>query len=190
MFTKSKLREIEILMLDGVEASGWYDDAHNDIQGFAKYTQQCATMVADVVAILSPRVQVSRNCKLALEWLETGKASGAMGQRLDALELYVQNGVVSGPKVSCFAENLKGNFDEITVDVWIAKAFGVAFDTITDTQREAIKEVIRELAAYHGMTPASVQACIWVGKRKAEGLTDSEGALLLSHHIDLEAELC
>ena len=76
MFNQSKLREIEMLMLDGIEAAEWYSDAHRDIVGYAKETQQDANTVADVVAITSPRVQVSRNCRLALQWLERYEAEG------------------------------------------------------------------------------------------------------------------
>ena len=184
MFNQDKLQQIELFMLDGIEASDWYEKAHEAINDLARMTETDAGMIADIVAILSPRVQVSRNCKLALEWIFKGTATGAMDSRVKACELYIQNNIVSGPKVSCFAQNLRGNYDEITVDVWIAKAFDVDFGTITDAQRDGIKAVIRDLADHHGLTPAAVQAAVWVGVRKDHGLTDSEGALIITDHLD------
>lgn len=189
-FTQYRKRLVESFLLDGYDAYTWYEDAHNAILALAKTTQLDADFIADVIAILSPKVQVSRNCKLALNWLFEGVTDGVMQQRLDALTLYVQTQVVNGPKVSQFALNLKGDFSAITVDVWIAKAFGVKFDTITDDEREAIKEVIRTLADFYKLSPAAAQAAVWVGVRKYYGLADSEGALIITDHIKEGFPIC
>ena len=189
-FTQYRKRLVESFLLDGFEASTWYEDAHNAILALARTTQLDADFIADVIAILSPRVQVSRNCKLALSWLFEGITDGVMQQRLDALALYVQTQTVNGPKVSQFALNLKGDFSAITVDVWIAKAFGVKFNGIKDFEREGIKDVIRSLADFYGLTPAACQAAVWVGVRKYYGLTDSEGALVITDHLKEDVQLC
>jgi hypothetical protein len=189
-FTKNRLQLIETFLVDGFEASSWYDDASKAILELSHQTQIDADFLADVIAILSPRVQVSRNCALALNWLFEGVSQGVMQQRIDALELYLQTRKVIGPKVSQFAANLKGDFDAITVDVWIARAFGVKFDKITDSERDGIKDVIRNLADFYGLSPAAAQAAIWVGVRKFYGLSDSEGALVITDHIKEELPIC
>jgi hypothetical protein len=189
-FTKHRLQLVETFLVDGFDASSWYEDASKAILELSHQTQIDADFLADVIAILSPRVQVSRNCTLALNWLFYGVTEGVMQQRIEALELYLQTRNVVGPKVSQFASNLKGNFDAITVDVWIAKAFGVKFDKITDNEREGIKDVIRALAKFYGLSPAAAQAAVWVGVRKFYGLSDSEGALVITDHIKEGLPIC
>ena len=184
MISQDTKSQIELYLLDGLEGKDWYVESTEDIREIARATQLDSDFIADVVAILSPRVSVDRNIKLAVEWIFNGLTEGVMTQRIDALEDYLRDGVVRGAKVSCFAENLKGNYNEITVDVWIAEhAFGFDFAKLKASEREAIKEVIADLAEYYDMTPAAAQACIWVGCRKAYGHNNAQGALLVSDYL-------
>ena len=165
----------------GSDASDWYVKASEDIVQFADAFDIDHDTAAAVVAILSPRVQVSRNARLAAKYLLDGETDGIMDQRLKAIERYVRygflNGYTHGHKVYAFYRNLSGDFDHVTVDTWMAKIYGVDFQKITDQQRSEIQQDVTAIAEAAGITPAAAQAALWVGYRELHGHNDSEGAL-------------
>lgn len=161
----------------GHYASDWYRDANSEIRRFARLFGHHPDYVADVVAILSPRVQVVRNARLAAKYILFGETDGIMAQRVEALHDYEITGEVYGPKVSAFAKNLRGDYNVVTVDVWMSRAFGVNFDTITDNKREYIQTQVTRVARRFGCDPASAQAAIWAGYRESIGHGNSEGSL-------------
>ena len=165
----------------GSDASDWYVKASEDIVQFADAFDIDHDTAAAVVAILSPRVQVSRNARLAAKYLLDGETDGIMEQRLKAIERYVRygflNGYTHGHKVYAFYRNLSGDFDHVTVDTWMAKIYGVDFGKITDQQRSEIQQDVTAIAESAGITPAAAQAALWVGYRELHGHNDSEGAL-------------
>lgn len=69
---------------------------------------------------------------------------------------------LSGNKVRAFAANLKGNLDEVTIDVWVCRYFGwdekKSMSLKTYMERA---EHIRRLAKLGGRKPAEYQAEIW-----------------------------
>jgi hypothetical protein len=137
-----------------------------------------AAYVADVVAILSPRVSVRQNVKLAREYLETGSIErGVMRQRVEALWRYERDGVVRGPKVSAFARALRGDDGAVVVDTWVLRAYGLS--TRASDLRTAERR-IRALAGHLGWPPAATQAALWVGTRAACGFTDAVSPLLMT----------
>ena len=165
----------------GSDASDWYVKASDDIVQFADAFDIDHDTAAAVIAILSPRVQVSRNARLAAKYLLDGETDGIMEQRLKAIERYVRygflNGYTHGHKVYAFYRNLSGDFDHVTIDTWMAKIYGVDFQKITDQQRSEIQQDVTAIAEAAGITPAAAQAALWVGYRELHGHNDSEGAL-------------
>ena len=165
----------------GSDASDWYVKASDDIVQFADAFDIDHDTAAAVIAILSPRVQVSRNARLAAKYLLDGETDGIMEQRLKAIERYVRygflNGYTHGHKVYAFYRNLSGDFDHVTVDTWMSKIYGVDFGKITDQQRSEIQQDVTAIAEAAGITPAAAQAALWVGYRELHGHNDSEGAL-------------
>lgn len=165
----------------GSDASDWYVKASEDIVQFADAFDIDHDTAAAVIAILSPRVQVSRNARLAAKYLLDGETEGIMDQRLKAIERYIRygkiNGYTHGHKVYAFYRNLSGDFSHVTVDTWMAKIYGVDFQKITDTQRAEIQADVTAIAEAAGITPAAAQAALWVGYRELNGHNDSEGAL-------------
>lgn len=165
----------------GEHAADWYEKATDDIIQFAKAFDMDTDAVAAVTAILSPRVQVSRNARLAVQYLLKGETEGIMEQRIKAIERYVRygflNGYTHGHKVYAFFRNLSGDFSHVTVDTWMAKIYGVDFQKITDLQRAEIQRDVTAIADAAGITPAAAQAALWVGYRDLQGHNDAEGAL-------------
>jgi hypothetical protein len=68
---------------------------------------------------------------------------------------------LSGPKVQAFAANLKGDFDRVTIDVWVLRFFGFKKNRITPKQYIALEKAISKLAKRRGKTPARYQSEIW-----------------------------
>ena len=165
----------------GSHAADWYQKATDDIIQFAKAYDMDTDAVAAVTAILSPRVQVSRNARLAVQYLLHQDTDGIMEQRIKAIERYVRygflDGYTHGHKVCAFYRNLSGDFQHVTVDTWMSKIYGVDFDTITDEQRAEIQADVTKIADAAGITPAAAQAALWVGYRDLAGHSDAEGAL-------------
>ena len=177
------------LLEAGADAASWYETATDDINAFADAFGFDRDAVAAVVAILSPRVQVSRNARLAVQYLLEGSDEGIMEQRINAIERFVRYGKLTGythgHKVFAFYRNLSGDFDHVTIDTWMAKIYGIDFNTITDAQRSELQADVKAIADAAGITPAAAQAALWVGFRELQGHNDSEGALSIIDALEV-----
>jgi hypothetical protein len=69
---------------------------------------------------------------------------------------------LSGNKVRAFAANLKGNLNEVTIDVWVCRYYG--WDdkkSMTDKVYKQRAAHIKMCSAIYGLKPAEYQATIW-----------------------------
>ncbi len=86
----------------------------------------------------------------------------------------INNLPLSGPKVSAFADNLNGNLERVTVDVWMQRFYpGLSNDDIISRVKRGAKRC--------GMKPAEYQALIWTKSRIKAGKKSSS--------YNLESEL-
>lgn len=160
------------LARDGARGRAWYRDSGASIAAYAAEREKPTRYVCDVVAILSPRVSVVQNVKLASEYLETGDIRrGVMRSRRRALQRYECWGEVKGPKVTAFASALAGNGDAVVIDAWVYRLFGVDKPNAR-TYRETVAK-IRRVATLLGWEPAETQAALWVGARALCGFSDA-----------------
>jgi len=67
---------------------------------------------------------------------------------------------LSGNKVRAFAANLKGNLDEVTLDVWMCRYFNHE-GSLTDKKYAELSARIITEARQQGLKPAELQAIIW-----------------------------
>lgn len=178
---------------NGFDGREWYFDSHDMIMNAADTLKLPAIDLFASLAIYSPRIPVRRSIPQAVNALLVGE-SGGMKQRDRALEKYLAFGVraISGPKVTPFFANLIDpgeksiGADQVTVDVWISRAYGVDFDKIKVGERRVIQEHIRGLAKIAGEHPNQTQAAIWRGFRLSEGVDDYAPLDVLA---ELEGEL-
>jgi len=159
------------LALGGVDRRDWYERSKRSVREYAHTQQLNPEYVASVVAILSPRVSVDFNVKLADEYCRTGKASGAMGARVDALDKYERTGVFSGPKVNAFKLALLGDSRACVIDSWMYRVAGderypgkLAYIDACDRVRACAEQL--------GWPIAETQAAIWTGVRRLVGFPD------------------
>ena len=159
----------------------WYQDATSLIKSL--YGENW-TLFVDFLASTSPRMHVKKNWRLAagimaayLNRKDRPDVFGRMLQSLMPAHLMnvlrsIQKRPISGPKVSRFAANLKGNLDVVTIDVWICKAYGIRHKALTPKLYNRLEAKIRRDAKACNATPAGYQAVLWYAVRRASGLKD------------------
>ena len=155
----------------GVNSKDWYVKSHAKIKEL--FPKNWA-LVCDILAITSINCTVKQNVNLtfqALELIDNNKNINELRslpivkQKLAQL---LQNGNYTGRKINNFAQNLKGNFNAVTVDRWIYRAFFDNCNATTNKYNLAETE-IKRLAKMHNYTPASVQAILWEGVKALDG---------------------
>jgi len=155
----------------------WYKECGDSIR--AEFGADSELFI-DLLAATSPRKQVSANWRLAMRiyhvyrtgiWRENWEVSdGGYGNLLaGTLPAHRKNILralkrepLSGNKVRAFAANLKGNLDEVTIDVWVCRYYG--WDdkkSMTDKVYAKRADIIRQYANANSMKPAEYQALIW-----------------------------
>jgi hypothetical protein len=181
-------RLIDLALMAPEIMADWYEISSQDIEDYSRRLELSADFVADIVAILSPRIQVSRNARIAHQFITTDDTTGIMGNRIQAIDYYRRTGKVSqsGQKVRNFSANLRGNFELVTIDVWMSRAFGVGYDSAnspakSDATYARMAGKVTRLARRFNVSPASMQACIWSGIRQEHGIKDDEAYLTLTN---------
>ena len=157
------------LAREGASGAGWYDSANVSIRAFCDRTGYDVARVCDVLALTSPRVTVRRNVSLALAYLATGSAPGIVPSVRAALAHYEATGVIRGLKTSAFARALAGDVDAVVIDVWMWRALGLDWPSVTPKRYRRAAATVRGIATRADMTPAATQAAIWVATRQRYG---------------------
>ena len=155
----------------------WYRESGESVTRYAESRGLAPQYVADVVAILSPRVTVAQNIKLAKLYLETGKAPGAMKARLTALARYESSGVFNGPKVNAFSAALMGDGGAVVVDAWMYRLANEPRRT-AKSYRD-VSSWVASIADALGWPNAETQAALWCGARSLCGFGDSYSPLMM-----------
>ena len=142
----------------------WYTSARRTIETL--YGDD-ADLFCDILAATSPRKQVKSNWKLAVRLYTAYKNGqelptvGLMPAHKGNVNRAFSGQELSGPKVQAFAANLKGDFNRVTIDVWVLRFFGIKKSKITPKQYIALEKAIQKLAKNRGLSPARYQAEIW-----------------------------
>lgn len=172
----SSVRALRRYALAGEHHRHWYTDGVPVVEAVADSLGVQPETLAEVIAITSPRVSVSRNMALALRYLnDRERYASAPGEVLrrdlgviqataSALQHWERTGKIRGPKTSAFARALLGDPDALVIDVWMSRALGVPQDRVTTlANRKKIAERIGAVARSLGWTIAETQAAIWAG---------------------------
>jgi len=181
----STLPTVTELYLAGADGAAWYSEARESIRRYADMRGLSVGIVADVVGLTSPRQTVKRNTQLADLYLQTGATGGVLPSvrsglkhwaaciesgEIDARHL-ANVGPIRGDKTRNFARCLAGDDDAVVIDVWMFRALGLDFPTMTAKRYRQACETVRGYAEKFGDTPANTQARIWCGIRRAYGYT-------------------
>jgi hypothetical protein len=160
----------------GLDGAHWYEHASAAIEAVCDAEGWPTDVFIDVLAITSPRVQVKRNWKLAVDYMRNGgngyRPKGILPAVAVSLTLWEKTGTIRGAKTGAFASALKGNRDAVVLDVWMSRALGVKQEHFSRlaTWRSGVSRV-RKVAAKLGIAPAQAQAAIWTAIVRQSGAT-------------------
>ena len=154
----------------------WYPSARREVARIACDYRIPNRMVAHVIAALSPRNKWGRNLQDAeafvaafLENRPMPSANTFKSNARSAWRVLHENAEATGPKVSSFAANLTGDDETVTVDTWaIRAATGGKVDAVSNLgEYREVARAYQAVAHELGLTPASLQAIVWVTIRNA-----------------------
>lgn len=161
------------------KAASWYADATKLIK---ELYQENWRLFVGFLASTSPRLHVKKNWCLADElltaYLERERKpekwatilSNLMPSHLNNVIRTLQGRPIKGPKVKRFYENLIGNLSDVTIDVWMCRAFGIEHDKLTPRLYKRLENKIRKQAEQAGLYPAEYQAVLWYAVRRLSGI--------------------
>ena len=131
---------------------------------------------AGVIAALSLRTPWEQNVRQARQ-LAAGAEVRTLTMNLDRARMILagdpwQTVLPEGSKTWNFAHNILGHDDHVTVDVWMVRAAVGAWDVsrIKLDRHDAyatMAEAVRQAAAARNVSPAVMQATVWVVTRAA-----------------------
>ena len=155
----------------------WYPNARASLEPFCNvWTPDVACAVC---AVLSPRV-TWKECirytgfmhKAVSQGLRVPPTCGGVRRNVERAWYIAESGdtsVISGPKVSNFYRNLSGDFHAVTCDSWAARAAGIPdslHNHIDRSRYQRLADTYRNVAALVGLTPAALQAIVWIAIRE------------------------
>lgn len=155
----------------------WYPNANAIAGDLAIQSGYRKDTCAAVIAHLSPRTKWDRNVLAAHMFLVDKEVlPGTMGRALaratDALdiasrELSVEHSFGKDAKKTLrFYQNIMGDHEVVTVDIWALRACGLDDQYITRAGvYEALEYAYQVVARRHGLEPATLQATCWVVAR-------------------------
>lgn len=159
------------LAREGGDGAAWYRDALATLDSYATAHGFDVATVADVVALTSPRQSVARNVQLAHAYLTTGSTSGTLPSVRAALAHWEVTRKIRGDKTRAFSAALQGDVDAVVLDVWMFRAFGLGYKTLTSKRYREVSARVRGIATRASMTPRDAQAAIWTATRARYGFS-------------------
>jgi len=180
-------------MYNYLKYKDWYKQSSDKLK--KRYKGDYALM-AGLIASTSPRFTVKRNINTSkaiyADFKKLGKDNfikNALDNKADFLKTYKLinahfNNIIrvltfdfaseklpklSGLKVNSFFENLTGNFEAVTLDIWMIRYFKYNKDYLTIRPYKMFSRIIRKLAYKEGLKPCELQAMLWTKIRLEHG---------------------
>jgi hypothetical protein len=164
-----------------VEGRTWYDEQREFVRQTACDHGFSANTVAAIVATLSPQTRWAQNVAGTIRIINAFVNGDEVPPRNTTL-FYRQalkawkilqgenpSDLLTSRKIGNFWQNLAGNEQAITVDIWMLRAAGispkVANAGVKDWIYDAVSDAIREAASVVAEVPSQFQAIIWIVER-------------------------
>jgi hypothetical protein len=183
----AQLQKMQSLFEKGKDGLFWYDKIADQLN--KRLGPQGTKMFLNFVAATSPRMPVMRNLDAAIQaynqYMSGEEFTGFMSTHVPNILRAFKGEDLSGAKVSNFAKAMSGDPNAVTLDVWMARAFGMNKDQFNPVQYQALSDAIRELASNAGVQPRQYQAAVWTGiKREQDAAAAQKGGSLTASPID------
>jgi hypothetical protein len=147
----------------------WYRESQRVARRLSRKHGTTIACAAGVIAALSPRIRWASNVALADAVLAGHEVTGVFGRNLEKARRIAAGErpltVLGGDKVRAFYRAIMGDEDSVVIDVWMCRAVGVHKVALSSRGYEAIADAVREAAKLVGVTPAQLQAIVWVQVR-------------------------
>ncbi len=180
------MERIDHLYKSGIKrlphAGDWYEDTFYNIQNImhvyddsGEDSDALTYLFIDLLAATSPRCNIVRNTFLTSQifgFINEGllcKITNKFEAHLNNICRALLGLPLSGQKVESFQANLLGDKNAVTVDTWIMKVFNKDHDAPSAKEYEEIEKATRRIAKEYNVTPAHMQAALWVGIKAVEG---------------------
>lgn len=170
----------------GMDAKEWYDHARPQLQKiFGPHTD----LFLHFLAATSPQTKVAPNVEQAMKAFQEHIAGRPFSTNFEAhvknLGRAARGEPLEGPKVTSFIANLLGDKIRVTVDTWMAQAYGLGIRSkahlealargedakagLSNPQYRFLDYAVTQAARQRGIDPRQMQAAIWVGIKRMEG---------------------
>lgn len=160
----------------------WYPNAAIIARDIARSADISFELACAIIAAFSPRSFWATNIVHATAFANGSVMSGAMRSNIDRANrvcvaeyqgndpIAELNSTGSAPKVQAFANNIAGDHDVVTVDVWamrVVNGRNADNDKILGRKGvyESISECFIDAADILGVSPATCQAVTWIHVR-------------------------
>lgn len=166
------------MIQEHINHKDWYIKAFEEIHN--KYFP-LHNLFIDILSATSPRKSVKANLKITETIIKAFNKGTIINKafltNIGLIRSCHQNvwralkgQPLSGDKVRAFAENLKGNLEAVTIDVWVKRYFKIPDKkSLTTLQYQKLAAKIKRNAKRHKLKPAEYQAVIWTIIRKDNG---------------------
>lgn len=153
---------VDVTPVEIEAAAAWYPSAGVIAAEVARRLGTSLEVGACVVSAFSPRCTWAQNVVDALRFAD-GEHVAGFAQKRDAATASLTRGfdALNGPKTNAFARAIAGDPEAVVIDVWMARAAGLATDAPTIVQYREVAEAVRIVARRLGLAPATCQALIW-----------------------------
>lgn len=164
----------------------WYPRMRRVCRRLAALSGRTVEQAAAVMAITSPRCQLSQNIARAERALAGQPVRGFAymdRQCAAALEPGADPlAVVHGPKVEPFARAILGDTEALVLDTWALRALDIPGDKLTAADRRRADAAYREAAELVGENVRDFQAVVWIQTRESEPRADGRVNRLADIH--------
>lgn len=148
---------------DAVNAGNWYSEAQAMAMQLSIRYNVSLEIAASVIAAFSPRTRWAQNV-LNAEAFFNGDKVPALGNNIKMAKAALSIGfdALKGAKTNAFARNIAGDMEKVTIDVWMIRAAGYDRLDANKTMYTQMSNIVTELAVEYNVTPAQLQALIWI----------------------------
>jgi len=174
------MKKLIELALSNPNSRFWYAQEKRFLKRYAKKRNWDFYRFCDIIAITSPRTQLSRNWKLACNYMAGENFyTPALPSVISGLKYYEQSGIIRGPKTSRFSLALQGDESAIVLDIYMARILRFDYEAMYQPENYLrLCRRIEKLAQVLGYTPAQTQACLWINylqaNNRSNGLSYSQ----------------
>lgn len=149
-----------------INNKNWYSKSNETIKEIFK---DDSDLFIDLLAITSIRNSVKSNTIFALDCYYRIKHDKPLNRKYGIADKPIKINIkrvlndkpIHGNKISKFAKCLKGDLDNIVIDVWMLKAFNINRMSPNKKDIKYIEYIINRISKKLNIKNAQVQACLW-----------------------------